>query len=128
MTRLLVLVPLMMLSACMSGLPSLPRAASEPSAQDRIVAECALLSLAEGQMSAPHAGLREGCPGVAARDTRALRAQTAALRRATSADLPDGVAPNSRAELIFRRMITRGVPVALARQLSATAEFQAAAR
>ncbi|PWE28134.1 hypothetical protein C4N9_12335 [Pararhodobacter marinus] len=111
--------PLALLAACAAPAPA-PEPA--PDAVDRIAAECALLERAETMIGAAGqtapSGLREGCPGVSARDTRALDEQMASLRAATGAPLPPGVQPGSRAETVYRRMITRGVPVSLARQLT----------
>ena len=56
--------------------------ARPPAPVDRIAAECALLAQAAALMTAPHPGLREGCPGEGARDTRPLPAQMASLREA----------------------------------------------
>lgn len=118
-TRLALLLTL---TACA---PALPVAASR--AVDRIAAECALLAQAARQMPAPHAGLSEGCPGTEARDTRPLPEQMASLRAATAAALPPGLAPASRAETVFRRLITRGVPPSIAAPLTSTPDFRRAA-
>lgn len=75
-----------------------------------------------------HDGLLEGCPGSTARDTRPLARQTASLRDGGQAALPPGVIQGSRGEAVFRRMITRGVPVSLASQLTADPLFAEAAR
>lgn len=85
-----------------------------------------LLSEAARQMPAPHVGLTDGCPGTEARDTRPLAAQMASLRAANAAPLPAGIAPASRAETVFRRLITRGVPPEVATSLAATPEFRRA--
>ncbi len=103
-------------------------AARTPAPVDRIAAECALLAQAAAQMAAPHPGLREGCPGVEARDSRPLPAQMASLREATAAPLPPGITPGTRAETVFRRLITRGVPAGIAAGLTARPEFAAASR
>ncbi len=78
--------------------------------------------------SPAHDGLLEGCPGSTARDTRPLARQTASLREGGQAALPPGVAQGSRGEAVFRRMITRGVPVSLAIRLTADPLFAEAAR
>lgn len=123
---------LSLLAACAPGLdPAAVPAARAPAARtsaDRIAAECALLAEAARQMTAPHPGLREGCPGTQARDTRPLPDQMASLRAANAAALPPGLAPASRAETVFRRLITRGVPPAIAAQLAGTPEFAVASR
>lgn len=99
---------------------------------DRIAAECALLTQAAAEMTlqglAVHEGLSEGCPGTSARDTRPLPVQSASTRAANAAPLPAGLAAGSRAEAVFRRMITRGVPVTIATALVATDGFRRASR
>jgi hypothetical protein len=128
MTKLRLL-PLIALAACTLTNP-VQRAA--PTAQDRVIAECALLAEAAQRMAAggspAHDGLRDGGPGIEARDTRPLPQQTASLRAAAGADLPAGIAANSRADQVFRRMITRGVPVSIASALTQDPVFDAAAR
>lgn len=133
MRSLALLPPLCLLSltlaACSAGAPA-PRAA--PTGAARIAAECALLTQAGTMMAAAgnpaHDGLLEGCPGSTARDTRPLARQTASLRDGGQATLPPGVTQGSRGEAVFRRMITRGVPVSLATQLTADPLFAEAAR
>ncbi|PTW98924.1 hypothetical protein [Pararhodobacter aggregans] len=133
MRSLALLPPLCLLSltlaACSAGAPA-PRAA--PTGAARIAAECALLTQAGTMMAAAgnaaHDGLLEGCPGSTARDTRPLARQTASLRDGGQAALPPGVARGSRGEAVFRRMITRGVPVSLAIRLTADPLFAEAAR
>jgi hypothetical protein len=123
------LFPLIALCACTLSGPVQPAA---PTPQERVAAECAVLTLAAQRMAEAgnpaHDGLREGCPGVTAQDTRPLVRQTASLRAATAAVLPDGIAPGSRADQVFRRMITRGVPVAIATALTQDPAFGAATR
>jgi hypothetical protein len=117
------LLPIALLSACSLALPE-----RQPMPADRLAAECRLLETAAERMQTPHDGLREGCPGVTDRDMRPLAAQTASLRAANAAPLPPGVAAGTRAETVFRRMITRGVPVDLATALAQGDSFAAAAR
>lgn len=116
---------LSVLAACAVALPA-PRV----SVAQRVAAECRLLDQAAAQMAAQgraaHDGLTEGCPGVSARDTRPLAQQTASLRAANAAALPASVAAGSRAENVFRRMITRCVPVGIATALADSPEFAAA--
>ena len=125
-------VPLVLLAAC--GLPdrSAPDQAPAPSAADRIAAECGLLARAGTMMEAAgqtaHPGLREGCPGVSAADNRDLDTQMASLRAATGAPLPPSLQAGTRAETVYRRMITRGVPVSLAGHLTGDPLFAIAAR
>jgi len=128
--RHILLLPLA-LAACTATAPA-PAPVPPPTPEARLEAECALLAHAAGMMSAagmpPHDGLREGCPGETALDTRPLPRQTAALREANSTPLPAGLIPGSRGEEVFRRMITRGVPVSLAAHLITEPVFAAAAR
>lgn len=119
-TRLALLLTL---SACAPA----PAPTVAVPAEGRLPAECALLAEAARRMPSPHAGLSEGCPGIAARDARHLREQMASLRAATSAPLPPGVAPSSRGETVFRRLITRGVPPEIAAPLTTTDDFRRAA-
>lgn len=129
---LLRLLPLIPLAACTLSMPSVPDLRPEPTRDERIVAECALLDAAAIRMAAAATpaspGLTEGCPGSTERDTRPLDAQTAALRAANAAPLPAGLEPGGRADQVFRRMITRGVPVAIATALAQEPVFAAAAR
>lgn len=123
--KLLYLTPLALFAAC--GLTTPQRDAAPV---DRLAAECALLAQASDLMSsqgslAPE-GLRDGCPGVSARDIRPLAQQTASLRTANAANLPATVIAGTRAEIVFRRMITRGVPPEIAAALAASEEFTAA--
>ncbi|MCB1395700.1 MAG: hypothetical protein KDJ98_06915 [Rhodobacteraceae bacterium] len=127
------LLPLLFVAACTWGrTPEPPPPPPEPTEQERIVAECQLLDLAAERMTAHEIavqeGLHEGCPGVTARDTRPLADQTAALRIASGAGLPPGVPAGGRAEVVFRRMITRGVPVEIAYSLAQTPVFRDAVR
>ena len=115
------------LAACVSNTPP---EAPEPTAEDRIVAECALLDRAAAMMAAagqpPHAGLSEGCPGIAETDARPVEAQMESLRLANSARLPVGLVPGTRGEEVYRRMLTRGVPISLAEHLITSPQFAAA--
>lgn len=125
------LVPLVTLMACTVSAP-LPEWRAEPTRAQRIAAECALLEAAARRMaeagSPAHDGLREGCPDTTARDTRPLAQQTASLRAAVAVAPPAGVLPGSRADQVFRRMITRGVPPHIATALAQERVFTAAAR
>ncbi|WP_417587710.1 hypothetical protein [Pararhodobacter oceanensis] len=125
--KILHLPLLMLLAACATGQPL-----RAPAPQDRIAAECALLAQAAAQMEAAgqpaHDGLTEGCPGTTATDSRPLSQQSAATRAAVAAALPAGVEAGSRAELLFRRMITRGVPLSVASALTSSEAFAAASR
>ena len=115
---------LVVLSACVA----VPRSAAAPDPAARLAAECALL--AEALHLAPdlHPGVTDGCPGTTARDIRPLPAQLASLRAAQAAALPPGIAPRTRADTVFRRMITRGVPVDIATALSGNPAFATASR
>lgn len=127
------LLPLLLLAACTFGrTPEPPPPPPEPTAEERVAAECRLYDIAAQEMTtleiAVPAGLREGCPGETVRDTRPLAEQTAALRIASGAGLPPGVPAGDRAEVVFRRMITRGVPVEIAYLLAQEPAFREAAR
>ena len=116
------LSPLVLAAACAMTAPQ-----SDPA--DRLTTECALLSLAGTRMGEnSHPGLTEGCPGNTARDTRPLARQTASLRAANAAALPSGLTAGTRAEGVFRRMITRGVPPDLAAALTSDPAFERAAQ
>lgn len=127
--RALLALPL--LAACAAAAP--PPAAEAPPA-DRIATECRLLQAATVETAAR--GLRvwpdvlEGCPDhPEARGAMTLRQMSDATRAANAARLPEGARPlGPRADLVFRRMITRGVPVAVAEAMTARPEFAAAAR
>ncbi|WP_127105487.1 hypothetical protein [Pararhodobacter zhoushanensis] len=131
--RIAFLLPLA-LAACTASPRAVPDGGPDPAPapQDRIAAECALLDRAVTMLAAngtpAHDGLTEGCPGVAARDTRPLPEQLASLRAANAAALPPAMQAGTRAEAVYRRMITRGVPVSLALHLTSDPLFSAAAR
>lgn len=116
------LAPLLLLAACAQ--PTMQRGTPPV---DRLAAECALLTRAAETMgsTAPD-GLLEGCPGITAHDTRPLAQQTASLRAANAAPLPASVQAGTRADTVFRRMMTRGVPPTLATTLTTSQEFTAA--
>lgn len=123
------------LAAC--GAPPQPLDAPHPPMADRasrIAAECKTLEAAytlmqgRGQVAPPD--ILVGCPGhEALRDTMPLKAQSAALRQANAAVLPPAVqAAGPAGARAFRRMITRGVPVDIANEVSQGALFAAALR
>lgn len=98
----------------------------------RVSAECRLLERAQEETRAR--GLRAwpdvlvGCPGhEALRNAMSLAQMSAATRAANAAPLPAGVA-RGRSEMIYRRMITRGVPEPVARDLATSVDFAAAVR
>ena len=120
----LLLLPLLLAAGCALGAPERP-----PTTDERIAAECSLLATAAQRMVAPPPGLFEGCPGAeGVQDTRPVEVQTNSLRMASAAPLPQGVMAGTRAETVFRRMITRGVAPGLAAQLTGSPEFAAAIR
>ena len=129
--RSLAALPLL-LAACAA--PMAVPVAAPPSATERMAAECRLLERAQEATAAR--GLRAwpdvliGCPGHAEAENAMTLAQASeATRRANAAQLPEAVrAQGARAETVYRRMITRGVPVAVAESLAATPEFAEAAR
>jgi hypothetical protein len=105
-----------------------------PAPMDRVAAECRLLEVAHAETEAR--GLRAwpdvlvGCPGHEGEQNAMTLAQASdATRAANAATAPQAVrALGARADVVFRRMITRGVPVAVAEAMVATPEFAAAAR
>lgn len=101
---------------------------------EAVAAECRLLEEASRRMTlsgarAP-ADILTGCPGhETVRDEMALKAQTAALRRANAAQIPVEVrALGVHGPRVYRRMITRGVPEVIAQQLAGSDLMAAAAR
>lgn len=101
---------------------------------DRIAAECRLLEVAQAETRArgltTWPDVLAGCPGhPAARPAMSLAQMSAATRAANAAALPPAAgALGPRADLVFRRMITRGVPVPVAEGMTARPEFAAAVR
>lgn len=127
----LFLVPV--LGACaLSG----PVATVSPATtlQDRIVRECRLLERASVEISArgqvSPSDILVGCPGhEAVRESMSMAEMSAATRRANTASAPQGLrVMGPRADEVFRRMITRGVPVDIAEALTDSPEFAAALR
>jgi hypothetical protein len=117
----------LLLAACGAG-PSAP-----PAPVDRIATECRLLEAAQIETRAR--GLTDwpdvlaGCPGHPATSAMTLRQMSEATRAANAATLPAAARPlGARADLIFRRMITRGVPPEVALAMTATPAFAAATR
>ena len=105
---------------------------ARPPAEGRVAAECRLLERAQAETSARllrvWPDVLVGCPGhEGLRDAMTLAQMSAATRAANAAQLPPGVA-RGRAEMVYRRMITRGVPEAVARDMVASEEFAAAIR
>ena len=131
MRALLSLV--LMLAACATPV-ALPGPAPAPAPADRITAECRLLERAQAETAAR--GLTVwpdvlvGCPGHAGTQNAMTLAQASqATRRANAARPPAEVqALGARADMVFRRMITRGVPVEVAEALAATPDFATAVR
>lgn len=99
-----------------------------------IAAECRMLEEAHALTLAAEgrapADILTGCPGHEnARDEMPLKAQSAALRRAGVAAIPPVVqALGVQGPRVYRRMITRGVPEAVAQQMAPRASFAAASR
>lgn len=119
-----------MLAGCTAGTLSPPGGTATGGG---LVAECRMLeaaqaaTVARGQVALPD--VLVGCPGhEALRETQTMRAQTAALRTANAAVLPSAVrAAGPRGELVYRRMITRGVPEPVAAGIAESGLFRAAA-
>ena len=99
----------------------------------QILAECKMLEAAHARVRATTGAappdILVGCPGhEGLRDAMPLAAQTAALRAATAAQPPAPVqAAGPQGERVWRRMITRGVPVAVANEVAKGPMFRAAA-
>ncbi len=128
--RALLLLPLV-LAACATPAMVPPPA---PTPAERIAAECRLLERAQEETETR--GLRAwpdmlvGCPGHEGLATAMTLAQASdATRAANAAPAPQAVkALGTRADMVWRRMITRGVPLAVAQAMVATPEFAAAVR
>ncbi|WP_333831331.1 hypothetical protein [Pararhodobacter sp.] len=118
------------LTACaLPGQAPLPATDALP---DQIARECRLLERAHAAMEArgenPQPDILVGCPDHAGlRDAMSMPGMSAATRRANAAPLPAGV-QGARADMVYRRMITRGVSLAVAAEMAATPEFAAAVR
>ena len=130
----MVLIPLivlpLLLAACAAVVPSQPARAPA----DRVATECRLLERAameavQSGMAAP-ADILSGCPGhEALRATMTMVEMSASTGAANAAVAPATVqAMGARADMVYRRMITRGVPEAIAREMVQTPEFAAAVR
>lgn len=128
-----LLLAALALSACAAPPPAPPPppAAALP---DRIAAECRLLEAAQAETRARGLAawpdVLAGCPGhPEARAAMSLPQMSAATRAANAATLPPAArALGGRADLVFRRMVTRGVPVPVAEAMTARPEFAAAVR
>ena len=124
------LIAVLTLSAC-----ALPEQAPSPVSDalpDRIARECHLLERASATMAArgenPQPDILVGCPGhEGLRDAMSMAEMSAATRRANAARPPAAV-QGARADMVYRRMITRGVSPAVATEMATTPEFAAAAR
>ncbi len=105
-----------------------------PDRADRIAAECRLLERAQSETEAR--GLRVwpdvlvGCPSHAGLGNAMTLAQASEATRAANAARPPETVRTmgARADMVYRRMITRGVPVAVAETMAGMPEFAAAAR
>lgn len=125
-----VMILALALSAC-----ALPGQAPPPVADtlsDQIARECRLLEHASAEMEArgenPQPDILVGCPGhEGLRDAMSMAEMSAATRRANAAQPPAEV-QGARADMVYRRMITRGVSVAVAMEMARTPEFAAAIR
>ena len=119
-----------LLSAC--AVPGEVPVAPAEARQDRIARECRVLEMAHGVMAArgesPAPDILVGCPGhEALRDAMSMAQMSAATRRANAAVPPARVrAMGGRADMVYRRMITRGVSPDVAARMAETPEFAAA--
>jgi hypothetical protein len=126
------LLPLPLLLAACATPVAMP--VPVPAPADRIAAECRMLEAAQTETAAR--GLRAwpdilvGCPGhEGTANAMTLAQASAATRAANAARPPEAVrAMGARADMVYRRMITRGVPVTVAEAMAATPEFAAAVR
>lgn len=127
-----MLALVLLLAGC--GAPAVAPAPAGGGGGGRIATECRLLEAAQAETRAR--GLTAwpdvlvGCPGHAdLRPAMTLPQMTATTRTANAATLPPAVrAMGARAGLVYRRMITRGVPEAVAQAMVSAPEFAAAAR
>ena len=124
----------LVLGGCAAAMPVPPSAPAPSGREARVAAECRMLAQAHAEtlrrgLAAPP-DILVGCPGhEALRDAMPLAAQTAALRAANAAVLPPEVAASGvRGARIYRRMITRGVPEAVAGDVARGPLFAAAAK
>lgn len=135
--------PLMILTAlALGGCAAAPGPVTAPvsapvagvSRSAAIAAECRMLeeahALTLAQQGRAPGDILTGCPGhPGARDEMPLKAQTAALRRGSAAQIPPVVqALGVQGPRVYRRMITRGVPEAVAQQMAGRESFAAAVR
>lgn len=131
--RALSLLSGLILSACAAAAP-IPAPPPAPTLPDRIATECRLLEAAQAETRARGLAawpdVLAGCPAhPEARAAMTLPQMSAATRAANAAALPAAArALGPRADPVFRRMITRGVPPAVAEAMTARPEFAAAVR
>lgn len=131
--RVLLALPLILAACATAPITKAPHQSEPMSRATRIAAECALLLHARERLIATARPAPQdivvGCAGFeAAKDEMPLKAQSAALRAANAATLPPEVqrlAPQG--EVVYRRMISRGVPESLAAELAPSALFRTAA-
>ncbi len=129
MRIILTLLALAPLACAPAAVPERPAPAD---AAQRVATECVMLERAQAETEAR--GLRAwpdvlvGCPGHEGLVSAMSMAQASeTTRRANAAALPEGLrGAGPRADQVYRRMITRGVPVAVAEAMAATPEFAAA--
>lgn len=125
----------LLLAACsVPAVAPRPPPAATPDLPARVNAECRLLEAAQAETRArgltAWPDVLAGCPDhPEARPAMSLRQMSDATRTANRAVLPPGArALGPRADLVFRRMITRGVPEPVAAAMTARPEFAAAVR
>lgn len=127
-----MLALVLLLAGCAA--PAVVPEPAPPAGGGRIATECRLLEAAQAESRArgltAWPDVLAGCPGHAdLRPAMTLPQMTAATRAANAAVLPPAVrAMGARAGLVYRRMITRGVPESVAQTLAERPEFAAAAR
>lgn len=129
-----VLICATVLGACTGSVQVAVDARPAEALADRIQGECRLLEAAHAAMAArgenPQPDILVGCPGhEGLRDAMTTAQMSAATRRANAAIPPARVqAMGGRADMVYRRMITRGVSPLVASEMAETLEFAQAVR
>ncbi len=129
--RALIVIALIGISVtgcAQSGTRGTSSLASQNASQSaRIAAECAALGKAYSMSGKKNSGIVEGCPGYEnVRSSRSNFSEAGLFLSAAGAKLPAHVAKDGDATRIYRRMISRGTPPAIAARVSKSAEFKKA--
>ncbi|MCC5986718.1 MAG: hypothetical protein JJT95_03485 [Pararhodobacter sp.] len=134
MRALLILLAFAPLACAPASMATRPAATATADPAARIAAECAMLERAQAETAAR--GLRDwpdvlvDCPGHEGLTPAMTMAQASEVTRlANAAALPETLREaGPRADIVYRRMITRGVPLPVAEFMATTPEFAAALR